>query len=72
MSVGVPMMKIRLNGEERETEAAGVAALLDELGLAGVPVLVELNGVALFPREMAGAALADGDVVEVVRLAAGG
>lgn len=66
-------MKIRLNGQDREVPAnSGVAALLESLGLAGQPVLVERNGTAIFPRDFPGTQLAEGDVLEIIRVVAGG
>jgi sulfur carrier protein len=65
-------VKIRLNGAERETGAATVAKLLEELGLPRQTVLVEQNGEPLSRGEWDAAALRDGDAVEVLRVAAGG
>ena len=65
-------MKVFVNGEEKTVErACDVAALVEELGLPAPAVLVEHNGVALRRDEWA-AALAEGDRVEVLRIAAGG
>ena len=67
------VMKITLNGEKREmTEPQTVRELLESIGLGGKPVVVEQNQVALLPREIDGAAVADGDVIEVVQITAGG
>lgn len=64
---------IRLNGKPRSLPGSStVTALLGELGFAGQPVLVELNGAALFPRDFDGTVLRDGDAVEVIRIVAGG
>ena len=64
---------IRLNGADRQlTAGLTVTALLSELGLGSQPVLVELNGKALFPREFAATILASNDSVEVIRIVAGG
>ncbi|HYF34575.1 MAG TPA: sulfur carrier protein ThiS [Prosthecobacter sp.] len=66
-------MRITLNGEVREFDAPlTVGVLLRELNLTGKPVVVEHNQTALLPREIEGAALAEGDVVEVVQITAGG
>ena len=67
-------MKITLNGKENDDYAAplSVAELLEQLGLNGQPVLVELDEVALRPREFARATVADGARVEIIRVAAGG
>jgi len=66
-------MTIRLNGKPHPLEdGASVARLLETLGFAGQPVLVEINGSALLAAEHAATVLQDGDVVELVRIVAGG
>ena len=67
-------MKITLNGKSNEEFEAPlrVTELLEKLGLTGQPVLVELNEVALRPREFAEAMVEDGAQVEIIRVAAGG
>ena len=65
-------MKLRVNGAERETEAATVEELVRELGLPAQTVLVERNGEALRRQEWAKAVLSEGDRLEVLRVAAGG
>ena len=67
-------MKVTLNGKAtaRFPAPLKVTALLDELGFAGQLVLVELDGIALRPREFAEKQVEDGAVVEVIRVAAGG
>ena len=67
-------MTIILNGESRELEGEGcpVSELLERLGLAGFPVLVELDGQALLKKEFADHRVADGSRVEIVRMVAGG
>ena len=66
-------MSLTVNGQLRELPTPPtVAALAAELGLRPGMVVVELNGTALTPSEAAGAHLADGDRVELVRAVAGG
>lgn len=66
-------MKITLNGEKREVAAPQtVKSLLDVIGLSGKPVVVEQNQIALLPREIDGASVNEGDVIEVVQITAGG
>lgn len=66
-------MKITVNGEAREiTRAQNVAELIDELGLPAPATLVEHNGLALRREEWPARALAEGDIVELVRIVAGG
>lgn len=47
-------------------------ALLESLGLAGKPVVVELNETAVFPGDFPDISVKPGDRVEIVTLAAGG
>ena len=66
-------MKIKLNGKDHALETAlNVDELLASIGLAGKPVVVELNQKALFPREYADNTLQEGDRVEIITIAAGG
>jgi thiamine biosynthesis protein ThiS len=72
MSQDTPVT-ITLNGNPHPLPAAWtVAELLESLGFAGKPVVVELDERALFPREYSGTRLTDGCKVELVTLAAGG
>ncbi|TBW58880.1 sulfur carrier protein ThiS [Marinobacter halodurans] len=66
-------MLIQLNGESRElAEAATVASLIDELGLAGRRLAVEVNE-DIVPRSRHGELrLQAGDRVEVVHAIGGG
>lgn len=64
---------IQLNGRPHPLPAPlNLAELLDTLGLAGKPVVVELDLAAVFPRDFAAATVRDGSRVEIVTLAAGG
>lgn len=66
-------MKIKLNGKDHALETAlNVDELLASIGLAGKPVVVELNQKALFPREYANSMLENGDKLEIITIAAGG
>lgn len=68
-----PPGTLTLNGSPRPlAEAIPLATLLDQLGLAGKPVVVELNREALAPREHGDTMVHPGDHLEVVTLAAGG
>ena len=60
------------NGEGRETAAATVAALLEELKLLPSQVAVEQNGTVLFHHEFGEARLKEGDRLEIIRVVAGG
>ena len=66
-------LTIQLNGRPHLTaRGTTVTALLAELGFAAQPVLVELNGTALFPRDFPATLLNDNDVLEIIRIVAGG
>ena len=66
-------MKITLNGKKRELDGPQtVKSLLESIGLGGKPVVVEQNQIALLPREIEGARVSEGDVIEVVQITAGG
>lgn len=66
-------MTITLNGEKRVLEGSQtVRSILELVGLAGKPVVVEHNRIALLPREIDAAPVNDGDVIEVVQITAGG
>ena len=64
---------ITLNGNPHPfPPGSTVLTLLQSLQLAGIPVLVEHNAIALFPREFATTALTAGDRLEIIRIVAGG
>jgi thiamine biosynthesis protein ThiS len=66
-------MTITLNGATRpHPEAITILQLLHDLGLDGKPVVVELDGQAVFPRDHAQTLVQPGARVEIVTLAAGG
>lgn len=66
-------MNLTINGETRNLPAPlTIRGMLEELGLAEKPVVVELNLSALFPREFSTQQLKDGDRVEIVQITAGG
>ena len=68
-----PTITIRLNGHPHPLAGpVTLADLLASLGLAGKPVVVELNEAVVFPRDYPLTALPDGSCLEVVTLAAGG
>jgi len=64
---------VSVNGSDRAVAAgASVADLVAELGLAGRPLAVELNGAVLPRPRLAGCMLSAGDRVEIVTLVGGG
>lgn len=66
-------MTITLNGIKKDFPAPlSMSELLESVGLAGKPVVVEHNRTALLPREIETAAITDGDVIEIVQITAGG
>ena len=66
-------MTIQLNGKDHTLDTPlSVDQLLQSIGLAEKPVVVELNRQALFPREYAAATLKDEDQLEIITIAAGG
>lgn len=65
-------MTVTLNGEPFPTAATTIQALANELTPAPETLLIEHNGTALHRSEWTGAALQDGDRIEILRVAAGG
>jgi sulfur carrier protein len=67
-------MNLTLNGSTRgfEADTHTVASLLETLGLAGKPVVVELDREPVFPADYAATRVPDGANVEIVTIAAGG
>ncbi len=66
------MVKILLNGEDRQVVAGTVLALIDEIGLDGRKVAVERN-LEIVPRSQYLATdLSDGDRLEIVHFVGGG
>jgi thiamine biosynthesis protein ThiS len=68
-----PPATITLNGAPHPIEGAmPLDALLETLGFAGKPVVVERNEHAVFPRDYPRTIVGPGDSLEIVTLAAGG
>jgi sulfur carrier protein len=64
---------ISLNGEGVDArEAKTIAELVDRYQLPPQSILVEHNGLAVHRHEWAERSLAEGDRVELIRVAAGG
>ncbi len=66
------MVKIVLNGEEREVTASTVTALIDEIGLDGRKVAVERNLEIVPKSQYLATDLSDGDRLEIVHFVGGG
>jgi sulfur carrier protein len=66
-------MKLTVNGEVRELDSGvTLLALLASLQLTEKLVLVELNGQAVDRADLPVIKLAEGDVLEIVRMVGGG
>ncbi|MDF1752999.1 MAG: sulfur carrier protein ThiS [Verrucomicrobiales bacterium] len=68
-------MTIILNGEKREFPGINhytVTELIAALELGPQPVLVELNGEALYERDFPLKTVTEGNQVEIIRMVAGG
>ncbi|ARJ70152.1 sulfur carrier protein ThiS [Paracoccus contaminans] len=65
-------MKLTINGERREIEAATVAEALAAEGLAEARVATALNGAFVPAAARAGTALSPGDALEIVAPMQGG
>jgi sulfur carrier protein len=66
-------MSIQLNGKPHPlTSTLTLSALLESLGLAGKPVVVEMNGQPVLPRNFPSTPVRPGDTLEIITLAAGG
>ena len=66
------MITVTINGEERQVVSSNLEALLAELSLPAPLMLLEHNGKALHRSEWSSVSLADGDRIELMRVAAGG
>jgi len=67
-------MTIVLNGVPCELPATvtSIAAVLEHLQLGGYPVIIERNGRAVRRCDCESTPVAAGDVIEIVRMVAGG
>ncbi|WOO42845.1 sulfur carrier protein ThiS [Rubellicoccus peritrichatus] len=67
------LISIIANGDKIESQPGKpLPELITELGLAPDKVVVERNRAALTPAELRETSLEDGDVLEIVRIVAGG
>ncbi len=65
-------MKLIINGEEKELDAANVALLVEALGMKGDRVAVELNRDIVPRAKWVETTLRDGDRLEIVHFVGGG
>ncbi|MDD3529254.1 MAG: sulfur carrier protein ThiS [Gallionellaceae bacterium] len=67
------MIEITVNGEARRFDSPlDVSRLLDQLGLTGKRLAVEINGEIVPRSQHAGTPIADGDRLEIVVAVGGG
>jgi sulfur carrier protein len=68
-----PVIALRVNGKEVELDGpTRLVAYLEQLGVSPRAVAVEHNGNIIDRDDYAATLLADGDVVEIVRMVGGG
>jgi thiamine biosynthesis protein ThiS len=65
-------MRLVINGEERNCAASTLEALVEELGIKGDRVAVELNREIVPRANWSAVTLADGDRLEIVHFVGGG
>jgi len=66
-------MRVTINGDTRDiADGLTVEALVEELGLAESPVVVQRNDAIIERTRYAETAIAEGDVLELVRFVGGG
>ncbi len=65
-------MKIQINGREKELSASTVAELVEQLGLKGDRVAIELNRDIVPRAKWRETPLHEGDKVEMVHFVGGG
>ena len=66
------LVKVKINGEDREVAAGTVLSLLEELGLHPQGTVVERNREIVDREAYREIQLSEGDVLELVRLVGGG
>jgi sulfur carrier protein len=65
-------MKIQINGQDKEISASTLAELVEQLGIKGDRVAIELNRDIVPRAKWAETALHDGDKLEMVQFVGGG
>nr|WP_026293810.1 sulfur carrier protein ThiS [Saccharibacillus kuerlensis] len=65
-------MELIINGSRREVEAATVVDVVRELGLAGRPVVAEVDGAVLTEEQWASTEVRTGMNIELVHFVGGG
>lgn len=73
LQTGVPPLRITVNGDAKDVElGTTVRALIESMGLGGVPCAAEVNGRLIPRRDHETRQIAPGDVIELVSLVGGG
>ncbi len=66
-------MKITLNGKEKEiAENTSLSTLIDELKLKDTPIVAEISGKIIKPKDYSSTIFEDGNIVELIRFVGGG
>lgn len=65
-------VELKVNGEARRTPAATLSSFLEELGLQGRPIAVELNRQIVQKQDYSTTDLQDGDSLEIIQFVGGG
>ncbi|BCB96135.1 thiamine biosynthesis protein ThiS [Dissulfurispira thermophila] len=65
-------MKLRINGEYKETQSKTISELLKELDIIPERVAVEVNLTIIKRQEFENYYLKDGDTIEIVNFVGGG
>ncbi len=66
------MITLQINGRSRETESGSLAELADEISPAPQTLLFEWNHQAVSKAQWESIRLSEGDVIEVLKISAGG
>lgn len=65
-------MKLTINGEEQQVQAANLQDVMEELGYAGARVATARNGEIVHKGDRANTSLTAGDAIEIVAPMQGG
>lgn len=65
-------MKIKLNGEEKQVEAATIFQLLEKLNAPEIGIAVAKNGAVVRRADHASTPLEENDEIEIIRAVQGG
>ncbi|WP_172195964.1 sulfur carrier protein ThiS [Saccharibacillus qingshengii] len=65
-------MELIVNGTKRELDAVNIADVVERLGLAGRPVVAEVEGEVLYSEQWESAEVKPGMKIELVHFVGGG